>query len=77
MEALTREATMAILKDFGMDRYGRRVVNLRANDHDVSLAGLRAGHLAAWPHRSQRALGKKPDWCQTVPTMRDPENFDN
>lgn len=60
---LTRGADVEISQSYGTDRYGREVVDLRVNGKSLAQAGLEAGHFRPWPHRGQRALVRKPDWC--------------
>ncbi len=59
----TRNAEIEIAKSYGADRYGREVVDLRVNGKDLAQLGLKAGHYRPWPHKGQRALSRKPDWC--------------
>jgi len=59
----TKGKTLQITKDYGEDRYGRLVIDLTANTEDVATAGIKAGHLRAWPHIKGRAQSLKPDWC--------------
>ena len=63
MVEFTKGKTIKIEREYGEDRYGRRVVDLSANGDDVGTAGVRAGHLRDWPHKNGRALFPKPDWC--------------
>ena len=63
MAEYTKGKTIKIEREYGEDRYGRRVVDLSANGDDVGAAGVRAGHLRDWPHRNGRTLSPKPDWC--------------
>jgi len=60
---LTRDAKIAIARDYGKDRYDRLVIDLSADGKDVGAAGVAAGHLRSWPHDKGRALASKPDWC--------------
>lgn len=60
---LTRDADVRISKSYGPDRYGREVVDLSVNGRDLAEIGLEAGRFRPWPHKGQRALAKKPDWC--------------
>ena len=63
MVAQTKNTAVLISKDYGNDRYGRLVVDLKINDQDLGWLGLKAGHLKAWPHRNGKALSSKPLWC--------------
>ena len=68
MVQYTKGKTIKMEREYGEDRYGRRVVDLSANGDDVGTAGVRAGHLRDWPHKNGRALFPKPDWCsQSTP----------
>ena len=58
----TKDKTLKITKDYGEDRYGRLVIDLQANKEDIATAGVKAGHLRAWPHKNGRAQTPKPDW---------------
>ena len=58
-----RGKILTIEKDYGLDRYGRRVIDLSAGGMDVGAAGIEAGHLRPWPFKRGRALKPKPDWC--------------
>ncbi|MAP94089.1 MAG: hypothetical protein CMK07_03965 [Ponticaulis sp.] len=60
---LTRRADVRISKSYGDDRYGREVVDLEVNGQDLAEIGLREGVYQPWPHKGQRAMTKKPDWC--------------
>ena len=60
---LTRNADVEIIHSYGEDRYGRLVVDLTVNGRSLAEIGMEAGHYQAWPHRGQRALAPKPDWC--------------
>lgn len=61
--ALTRRADVQIAQSYGEDRYGRLVVDLTVNGRSLAEIGMEAGHYQPWPHRGQRALAPKPDWC--------------
>ena len=61
--ALTRSADVQIAQSYGEDRYGRLVVDLTVNGRSLAEIGMEAGHYQPWPHRGQRALAPKPDWC--------------
>ena len=61
--ALTRNADVQIAQSYGEDRYGRLVVDLTVNGRSLAEIGMEAGHYQPWPHRGQRALAPKPDWC--------------
>lgn len=61
--ALTRSADVQIAHSYGEDRYGRLVVDLTVNGRSLAEIGMEAGHYQPWPHRGQRALAPKPDWC--------------
>lgn len=63
MVELTRDATLTVRADYGLDRLDRRVVDLSADGVDVAEAGVSSGHLRPWPHDRGRALAQKPDWC--------------
>lgn len=63
---LTRDAELEISKSYGFDRYDREVVDLSVNGRDLAEIGLEGGQYRPWPHRGQRALSKKPDWCGTL-----------
>lgn len=60
---LTRNAKVEISKSYGVDRYDREVVDLSVDGRDLAEIGLDKGHYRPWPHKGQRALVKKPDWC--------------
>lgn len=60
---LTRGAKVEIRKSYGFDRYDREVVDLSVDGRDLAEIGLEAGHYRSWPHKGQKALSKKPDWC--------------
>ena len=59
----TRNAKIEITKSYGADKYGREVVDLSVNGRSLAELGLKAGHYRPWPHKGQRALTRKPDWC--------------
>lgn len=61
--AFTKDKSIQIARDYGVDRFGRLVVDLEADGEDVGRAGLKAGHLRAWLHINGRAQYAKPDWC--------------
>ena len=60
----TKDKMIRIARDYGEDRYGRLVVDLKADGADVAKAGVDAGHLRDWIHKKGRALSPKPDWCR-------------
>lgn len=60
---LTRDADVRIARNYGPDRYGRMVVDLEVNGQSLAEVGLEAGVYKPWPHKGQRALSRKPDWC--------------
>lgn len=60
----TKDVKLSITKDYGLDKYGRLVIDLSAAGQDVGNAGVSTGHLKSWPHKGRRALSKKPDWCE-------------
>lgn len=60
---LTRTADVEISKSYGEDKYGREVVDLSVNGRDLAELGLSNGRYKPWPHKGQRALTRKPDWC--------------
>lgn len=60
----TKGKELQITNYYGVDRYGRLIVDLNANDRDVSEEGLKTGHLKAWPHEGTTSLSSKPDWCR-------------
>lgn len=60
----TTGKSIELVRDYGRDRYGRRVVDMSANGEDVGAAGIRQGYLRHWPHENGRALAPKPDWCR-------------
>ena len=64
MVELTRGVKLKITNDYGLDRYKRLVIDLGANGQDVGALGVEAGALADWPHKNDRALKPKPDWCR-------------
>ena len=67
---LTRNADVQILRSYGEDRYGREVVDLSVNGRNLADIGLEAGLYRPWPHKGQRALTRKPDWCEMTLASR-------
>ena len=63
MVEMTRGREITVTRDYGKDRYGRSVVGLDVDGADVSERGIAANHLRPWPHKGQKALTEKPDWC--------------
>ena len=63
MVELTRGKEITVTSDYGKERYGRSVVELDVDGADVSERGISAGHIRPWPHKGQKALNSKPDWC--------------
>jgi len=61
--AFTKDKTISIARVYGEDRYGRLVVDLKADGLDVAKAGVSAGQLRDWPHVKGRAQSPKPEWC--------------
>ena len=59
----TKDKTISIARDYGEDRYGRLVVDLKADGLDVAKAGVSAGHLRDWSHIKGRAQSSKPNCC--------------
>ena len=62
--ALTKNGTVKVERDYGYDRYQRLVVDLSVDGVDVGERAIADGILKPWPHRNNRALFAKPDWCQ-------------
>lgn len=60
----TRNTELSVAKEYGLDKYGRLVVDLSASGEDIGQAGIDAGHLKPWPHKGRKALSKKPNWCE-------------
>ncbi len=60
---MTRYADIRVSKSYGLDRYDREVVDLDVNGRDLASIGIREGHYRPWPHKGERALTRKPDWC--------------
>lgn len=63
MVELTRSSDLRVTTTHGADRYDRQVVELSADGTDIADAGVKAGHLAPWPHDGQKSLAPKPGWC--------------
>lgn len=60
---LSREAELSITNEYGLDKYGRLIVDLSADGKDLGSVGVEAGFLKAWPHKGTKSLAKKPKWC--------------
>lgn len=67
---LTRNADVRISKSYGMDKYDREVVDISVDGKDLAALGLDAGVYKPWPHKGQRALSRKPDWCGVMVATR-------
>ena len=66
---LTEGATIVVTQDYGLDRYGRLVVDLSADGIDVGGLGIGAGYFKPWPHDENGfSLSTKPEWCFPVST---------
>lgn len=59
-----REATdgkdVRVLHVYGVDRYGRKLVDLKADGRDVSSVLIGQGHLKYWRYSAGQ---EKPSWC--------------
>lgn len=62
--ALTKNGTVKVERDYGYDRYQRLIVDLSVDGVNVGERAIADGILKPWPHRNNRALSAKPDWCQ-------------
>lgn len=51
---------ITVTHDYGKDRYGRRVVDLSVNGHDVAQTLIRDGYAARWDYDGG---APKPKWC--------------
>lgn len=60
---LSRDAEIAISRNYGPDRYGRLVVDLSVNGADMGDTLVEAGALRAWDYDGGE---KKPDWCAMI-----------
>lgn len=58
--ALTGRDGVRVARDYGIDRYGRLVVDLEVNGRDVGAALVEAGALQDWDYDGGKP---KPDWC--------------
>ncbi len=65
MVELTKDAEVIVTATYGHDRTPkpRLLVELSVNGADLLQAGIKAGHLAPWPHEGSKKLASKPDWC--------------
>lgn len=61
--AFTRGKSIVISKEYGLDHYGRLVVDMTAGGEDVGTVGINGGYLRRWPFKNGKALAPKPDWC--------------
>lgn len=61
--AFTRGKAIVISKEYGLDHYGRLVVDMTAGGEDVGTVGINRGYLRPWPFKNGKALAPKPDWC--------------
>ncbi|HPE49045.1 MAG TPA: thermonuclease family protein [Hyphomonas sp.] len=57
---LTRGKDLTVTHDYGHDRYGRLVVDLSVDGHDLSAELIAGGTHAAWDYDGGQ---RKPDWC--------------
>lgn len=65
---LTRNTGLRVARDYGVDRFGRLVVDLADLDgNDVANALIAQGVLQSWDYDAGQA---KPDWCAiAAPTL--------
>jgi len=63
MVDLTRDRSLTVVSNTGLDKYDRYVVILHDEGRDIRQDGLDAGHMRPWPWKGKRALKPKPDWC--------------
>ena len=59
---LTRGKTLTVTHDYGPDRYGRRVVDLALDGHDLAAQLVASGSHKVWDYDGG---DPKPDWCTT------------
>ena len=57
---LTRGERVRVSRDYGLDRYGRLVVDLAVGDLDVAGELVLRGALKSWDYDGGE---RKPDWC--------------
>ena len=63
MVELTRNSEVRVFFDEGQDRYDRHVLILAIDNEPLADSGLFSGKLKWWPHKNNKALAPKPDWC--------------
>lgn len=66
MAALTNTGVIQIEQLYGTDRYGRWIVDLTVDGHDIGSMGITAGLTKKWKHKGRRALEPKPNYCKIV-----------
>jgi len=56
----TRGQTVTVTRDYGLDSYGRRVVDLSGPDGDIGAWLVANGHAQVWDYDGGQ---RKLDWC--------------
>ena len=64
MAKLTRGRPVHVTAEYGIDPFGRMIVDLSMDEQDLAEAGLSEGVLRGWPEEQGRDAATKPDWCE-------------